>query len=70
MLTFPPSHSARSLNSSQFCIFTQTKNYGYKFEKRKNDLVEAEESELRLPGTGHAFLQVSPECSLWSIPAR
>ena len=31
---------------------------GWKYDKKKEDLVENGESELRLPGTGQAMMQV------------
>lgn len=47
-----------SLEPSQISVLVQENGHGYKFDKKQNDIAESSESEPRLPGTGHALLQV------------
>uniref|UniRef100_A0A061QRP6 UspA domain-containing protein n=1 Tax=Tetraselmis sp. GSL018 TaxID=582737 RepID=A0A061QRP6_9CHLO len=60
-------HSFYGLGPHQFCIFVQGKKPGCRYVKRHNKLQETDEAEPRMPGTGHAMLQLATrgEASTW-----
>jgi len=52
-------HKFYRLEAGQVHIIVQDKQFGFKYEKKYEELMEAEESELMLPGAGHALLQLA-----------
>lgn len=73
--------SSTRLEPEQVSFLIQSYMHGWKYDRKKEDLTENPESELRLPGTGHAMMQVSslavtycqrpcPVCFLQGVQAK